>query len=395
VARVADARSMSLRRPFTALVAALVVSTALGGALAQASGNAAARPSVEALISDSLHADHNRSGPNDDQYYSHGRWLSADDSYWPTMTGPATAAAVLYRETRTPWLEHISAATINRAITSYRQPNGSFGVTSNGDDIATMTFASELGRSYLALGNALPHSTRVRWQQALRGAADFLIANGNLAWYTNGNIVLGNAEVMALTYRVTGDPRYYRAYLQAFAFAIAPSQTRWPGYGLHLTKTPSRADGSDGAGYLGEAASPDTTPGFDPEYTMLQLDVASRIYLLMRDTRSLRLTNELTNQLLPHVNRQTWSLNTSGGSRHPELGRKVPFTTPALSILAWQGGRTGLSGLAASQFVVINQQYRAALTFSNQNFYRGLGDQVAPLRQATNDYRGGASHASG
>ena len=102
-----------------------------------------------------------------------------------------------------------------------------------------MTFASELGRSYLALGSALAPAARAEWRGALRRAADFLIANGNLTWYTNGNIVLGNVEIMALAYRVTGQLRYHAAYLRAFAFAISPPQpTAGPRYGLHLHREP-------------------------------------------------------------------------------------------------------------------------------------------------------------
>ena len=241
-----------------------------------------------------LRADHNRSGPGDEQYYADGRWLSGDDDSGRRPLDRATAAAVLYDETRAPWLAKVSVATIDRAIGSYRQPDGSFGGAGTGNDIETMMFASELGRSYLALGRALTQSTRANWRRAMRGAADYLIRNGNLAWYTNGNVVLGNAEVMALTYRVTGEARYHRAYLKAFTFAIAPPQARWAGHGLHLTRTPTRTDGADGAGYLTEAGSHGSPPGFDPEYTALQLDIASRIYLLTRDTRSLRLADELS-----------------------------------------------------------------------------------------------------
>jgi hypothetical protein len=394
LARMPMFTCMAGRRLILALVVALGVSLSVAIAVAAAAGRTEERRSVQALLADSLRADHGRSGPSDDQYYANGRWLSDDDAYWPTTIAPATAAAVLYRQTHAPWLAKVSVATINRAIATYRQTDGSFGETSKGNDIATMVFASELGRSYLALGDALSRETRAEWRGAVRSAADFLISNGNLAWYTNGNIVLGNAEIMALAYRITGEARYHSAYLRAFSFAIAPPQDRWPGFGLHLTKVPVRGDGSDGAGYLAEAPSPDSTPGFDAEYTQLQLDVASRIYLLMRDTRSLQLTNELTNALLPRVDRRTWSLDTSGGTRHPERGRKIPFTTPALSVLAWQGARKGFDRLAKSQFVVVDQQYRSALRYSSANFYRGLGDQLAPILEAASDHRGDAASST-
>jgi hypothetical protein len=368
-----------------AVVAALVLSTCATGALAHAAGHAAARPSVEALIMDSLRAYHDRSSPGDDQYYANGRWYTGDEGYWPAQTGPATAAATLYTTTHEPWLAKLAVATIDRGIRRHQERNGAYGGTP-GLDIATMVFASELGRSYLALGAALPRGTGERWRSSLRRAADFLIKNGNLAWYTNGNIVLGNAEVMALAYRVTGDVRYRSAYATALAFATAPPQARWPGFGLHLTKTPTRADGADGAGYLSEAG-PDRVPGFDVEYTYVQLDVASRLFLLMRDAQTLRLTNELANTVLSRVDHRTWLLDTSGGSRHPDLGRKVPLTTPALSVLAWQGGRSDLARYVDSQLAVVDETYRSALTFSYRNFYRGLGDQLPPILQATFDHR--------
>jgi hypothetical protein len=73
-----------------------------------------------------------------------------------------------------------------------------------------------------------------------------------------------------------------------------------------------------------------------------------------------------------------------------QLLRHVPFTTPGLMVLAWQGGRAELSRHATSQIKVINQQYRAALTFSNENYYRGLGDQIATMLEAADARRGGA-----
>jgi hypothetical protein len=371
---------MTLRCARAAVVLALVAAAA-GGAAAHASGNASVRPSIAALIADSLRADHDRSSPRDGMYYTRGRWRSDDEGHWPANTGPATAAAILYRDSRARWFADVSVATIDRAIARYARPDGSFDGTS-ARDIATMEFASQIGRSYLALGEALPRGTRARWRNALRGAADFLIRNGNLAWYTNGNIALGNAEVMALAHRVTRDARFDRAYRLAFSFAVAPPQPRWAGYGLRVTRTPTRADGADGAAYLGEA-SEGSPPGFDPEYTQLQLDIASRLFLLVRDTRTLRLTNELANVLLPRVDRTSWLLDTSDGTRHPAPGRRVPFTTPALSVLAWQGGRADLARVVGSQLRVVDQQYRSALTFSHRNYYRGLGDQLATILQAT------------
>ncbi len=381
------------RRLIGALVAVLVGCTVAPGASAQPLGKAAARPSVEALIADSLRAYHDRSSPRDKQYYAHGRWHSGDATYWPAQTGPATAAAVLYRVNHDRRLAKLSMATIDRAIAAYQQPNGAYGGTP-GLDIATMIFASQLGRAYIALGAALPPSKRLRWSASLRRAADFLITNGNLAWYTNGNIVLGNAEVMALAYRVTRDTRFRDAYTTAITFAISPPQGRWPGFGLHLTKTPLRADGADGAGYLSEGG-PDAVPGFDVEYTEAQLDIAARLYLLVHDRQTLRLANELANTVLARVDRKTWLLDTSGGSRHPEMGRKVPFTSAALTVLAWQGGRRDLARYADAQLAFVDRTYRSVLSASINNYYRGLGDELPPILQATFDHARALSLAGG
>ena len=388
------ATSVAGIRLIAALIVALTVSFSVAISIAVAAERMEQRRSVEALIADSLRADHHRSGPSDDQYHSNGRWFSGDDSYWPTTIGPATAAAVLYRQTRAPWLAEVSKATINRAIATYRQADGSFGETSKGNDIETMTFASELGRSYLALGEALKPAKRAEWRDALRGAADFLIANGNLAWYTNGNIVLGNAEIMALAYRVTGQARYRSAYLRAFEFAIAPPQDRWPGYGLHLTKAPTRADGADGAGYLAEASSPGAEPGFDPEYTQLQLDIASRIHLLMRDERSLRLTNELTNALLPRsiVAPGCWTRVVALVIRSGTQGA-VHDAGAERACLARSSARD--STVSRPRSSSSSTAIPGRPDVQPQELLSRLGDQVAPILEAVSDRRGGASRSAG
>ena len=61
-------------------------------------------------------------------------------------------------------------------------------------------------------------------------------------------------------------------------------------------------------------------PGFDPEYSLLQLDDASRLYVESGDRRALRLANLLVNALLPRVDAD-WALDTSGGTRRPQEGR--------------------------------------------------------------------------
>jgi hypothetical protein len=241
-----------------------------------------------------------------------------------------------------------------------------------------MTFGVELGNTYLELKPWLGAVTGTKWLRALTGIADFLIANGNLAWYTNGNVNLGNAELFYLAWRASGDPVYWAAYNQAWSFALHPPQVRWPGFGLHLIS--GGAPGGYQAGYLAESGG--GAPGFDPDYTQFQLDILSRLYVLSGDPRVLSVANMLIGALLPRVNTATWTLDTSGGTRHPQQGRLVPFTTPGLAVLGWLGARRELAAMFASQLSAIEHYYLGALTYSSPDMYRGLGTQVAVILQA-------------
>lgn len=340
---------------------------------------------TESLLSTSLASLSTRTGPADPRYFADGVWQSGDDSCWWCQVAPGTAAAVLWKTSgeRDPRLKELAVSTFDRAISDHRNPNGSFGNPTDGPDIVSMMFGVELGTTFLELRSSLSSARRQRWRMALTGAADFLIANGNLSWYTNGNINLGNAELFYLAWRASDDQRYLAAYNSAWNFALHPPQGRWPGFGLHLI--PGQAISASGthlggaAGYLAESGG--AAPGFDPEYAELQLDVVTRLYVLSRDPRALHLADLLVNALLPHVNGQ-WYLNTSGGTRHTQTGRFVPFLTPALIVLGWLGHRPALAHLAASQFSVIDQTYSGACTYTNVGLYRGWGNEVAVILQA-------------
>jgi hypothetical protein len=223
------------------------------------------------------------------------------------------------------------------------------------------------------LGKRLDRKHRTEWTDALRGAVDFLQGNGNYEWYTNGNIALCNATAAAVTWSATGDPRYETIYRHALSFAEDPPVARWPGRGLAMTKNPTRADGSDGAGYLTEAAG-DAKPGFDADYVQVQADFAAVIALVTGDPEAIRLTNLLVNELLPRVFRSTWLLNTSGGSRHPDRGRTVPFTTSALAILA-DRGRPELASLVPAQTAAMGTYIPDD---EGQGAYELWGSRLAP-----------------
>ncbi len=167
---------------------------------------------------------------------------------------------------------------------------------------------------------------------------------------------------MALAERLTGDPRYGAAYEQALAFALTPDQQFWPGYGLVSTATPNRPDGRDGAGYLTENGG--SGPGYDAELTSAQADVATQLFLVNGD---------------PRIDTTAWTLDTSGGTRHPQPGRSVGFNSPVLAVLAWQGGRGDLAPLVSSQIAMIDHNFRGALTYTNAGMYYNLGTEPTTL----------------
>ncbi len=343
-------------------------------------GVSEAHDEFASLIEDSLTELSAKRGPTDPQYFSGGVWRSGDPGCWSCQVGPATAAAALWRENRSDFHRWLAVTTFDTAIRRFRMRNGSFGRADDSPDIATMFFGLELGHSYLLLEPSLERGRARRWRAALAGGADFLIANGNVHWYTNGNINLGNTTLFYLAWRATGHKRFIDAYEESWRFLLNPPQARWPGFGLQYMKRPTAADGRDGAGYLAESGG--EAPGFDPEYTHLQADIASRLFLLSGDPRARRIANLTVNAVLTRT-AADWTVNTSGGSRHGTPGRRVPFNTPALHVMVAQGGRTDLIAKLGGQRAMIDAAFRGALTYSHRNYYRGLGLQAAVMFEST------------
>ena len=252
-----------------------------------------------------------KTGPADSQWYGSGVWHLKKTDCWPCTVGPATLAATLWRvDGRSEsTLFNEAVATFDRTIAARTNANGSFGDTHLPD---TQFFGIELGTTYLLLGNRLGPHHRKAWKASIAAAADYLIRHKELTWETNGNVNLGNTELEWLAWAITGEQRFRDAYELSWRYTIHPPQSRWPGYGLHLTR-PAGPNGDVGAGYLAENGG--SGPGFDPEYTTVQLSVASRAYLLSGDTRFRRLASILWNQLAPRVKRPAWTFDARGGTR--------------------------------------------------------------------------------
>jgi hypothetical protein len=279
-------------------------------------------------------------------------------------------------------MRYDAVQTFSTLIGEHQQADGSFSAmpgTPNPQsaDVDTMFFVSNLGMALWALRPQLSPAEVASWTTAIARGADYLVANGNLSFYTNGNIAIGNSLVMATAYWASGDPKYQSDYNAALSFAIAPPQSRWPGAGLVYTTVPTLSSGVDGAAYFAESGG--GAPGFDADYTQLQLDQLARLYILTSSPTVLRLIELLFNQESPRVNQSTWSLDTSGGTRHPQGGRSVPFTTPALAILGLYGGRGDLAGLIHIHTVSIERSFASYTTYWSPGAQYGFGAEAASL----------------
>jgi hypothetical protein len=372
---------MLARRAASLALAAALAVTPLGSSAAHAEPlDRSSRARIVGLLSDSIRALSMQSSASDPRYFSGGVWLSGQDDCFRCNVGPGVAAAAVAATTGDKLALDLAIQTFDHAIAAHGRADGSFGPPAAGEtgpDIQTMMFANELGTALIALTPQLDPDRIHVWTSALTGAADFLIRNNNLSYYTNGNIVLGNAITMALAYRVTTNGAYQGAYQQALAFAINPDLQRWGGHGLIYTATPTRSDGSDGAAYLTESGG--LGPGYDAEYTALQADMATRLFWVNGDQRVSRLMNLFMNQLRPRIDTTAWTIDTSGGTRHPQANRVVGFYSPVLAVLALQGGRADLAPLVSSQVASMDQGFRGALTYSSPGMYFSLGSEPASL----------------
>lgn len=320
------------------------------------------------------------------RYFRDGVWTTTDvpGPWEKTDAGPPLAAARLWAATgKTDAVAFGQAvSTYETAMATRQAADGMFG----SDPIASTWFANSLGQAYLLLKDRLSAAQRSAWSSSIARAADYLTASTNAAYYPNGNIAVSYAELFYLAYAATGDARFSTAYDKALLNAYHPRQDMYPGRGWVQTKAATKADGSDGAGYFTEQGSGGV--GFDAEYTMSQLDVASNLWLASKDPRALVMTNELLNQLLPRVTDRTtdprfprhYMLDTSNGTRHTEASRYVLFDTPAVALLAWSGKRPDLVAMSVGQVTDVNTYFREELGWpSNPVHYADLGRDVGAM----------------
>jgi hypothetical protein len=368
----------SSRRLVAVTVALAVYAATLLAPSAQAAMHGAASPTpyqtaaqtINALAAQVVASYQQKSSPTDTRYYSNGLWVSDDMGCWPCNIGPAVADAILARgdSARIP----VVVASFNRALRDHQAADGSFVGGFDSPGIQTAEFVPELGVALIALGSQLDAATRAAWTSAITRGADYLIASGDTTWYANGNVNLQYAEVLYLAWRFSGQQRYADAYQAEWNFVTNPPAPRWSGYGLVLTKTPNKPDGSDGAGYLTEQGS--GAPGFDPEYTELQLDTAAALYVFSHDARALRLMNLLLNQEWPRIG-PTFTLDATGGSRHSLY---TAFMSSGLALLV-RYGRSDLAARLPAQTARIVSEYQTYMVYTHRNYYFGLSRWLMPV----------------
>ena len=307
-----------------------------------------------------------------ERYYADGVWQNGDDSCWYCNLGPAVGAAYLSRTE--PAMREMAVDSFNTAIGEYREPNGSF----EGGSIPGAAFAIMLGLTYMQLGSELDSATRALWQEALAGIADYMVSNHDATWYANGNINCSYAAAFYFAWRATGEQKYLEDYEHELTFVEAPPTPMWQGSGLVITEQPTEADGANGSGYLTEGSP----PGWDPEYSHLQLDWLSALYSVSGDPRVLHLLNLILNQELTRVNPSTFMLDAYGGTRKNEM---IPFTSAALPLLVIDGYRPDLASLLPAAFGRLSLEYRESFRYTEHNFYRGVALWLVPVLLASSD----------
>jgi hypothetical protein len=315
-----------------------------------------------------------KSGPTDPRYWLDDSFLATDgDPCWYCYDSAAVLAAVISDERHgsAGW-RRIAIDTFSTAVGRYQLPDGEFESNGLPDSVGTALFMAELGIVYLELREWLTPQKRSLWVNAVTRAANWLISAGQTTYYINGNVNLLQTEDLWLAHALTRDGRYLQAYNREWQFTLDPPRPRWAGYGLIYTKIPARSDPLSGAAYLTESVE-GGKPGFDPSYTLAQLDDATSLYVLTRDPRYLELMSLLFNKDRPLVS-PGYILDGYGGSRKDDL---VPFTTAAPAVMVMSGARRDLLHFLLKQFVTIQQQYVEALSFSSVYFYKGLASDLS------------------
>lgn len=134
-----------------------------------------------------------------------------------------------------------------------------------------------------------------------------------------------------------------------------------------------------------------TKPGLDWGYLQLQLSFVTRAWLISADARWLKLMNLMRNKVNERLNRSTWTLDATGGTRQ---NIATAWLTHAEHALVLKAGRADIT-LAdlASQITTatsgMEANYRSQfLTNGALAYYRGVGLELGAVLMSMPDWPG-------
>jgi hypothetical protein len=226
---------------------------------------------------------------------------------------------------------------------------------------------------------------RTRWATQIGRALDYTAGNGDLAYYTNGNIMFLKLVGFELGAWATDDADRRQDVEDLWEFTVDPTAwslahgnpNYWRGCG-YIEETP-------GKGYFSETTTTGNsinhtgTNRLDWIYTNAQAHYAALGYLLFGDSRYLSYSQACIAKMRDRFNFTTCQFEYSGGSRNAGPGVRN-INGEQLGIAGWiPGDATN----AADASLAINHadngmdtDFRRYLNTTHSTFVRGFGLSV-------------------
>jgi hypothetical protein len=267
--------------------------------------------------------------------YKDGVWLPAryNQPEWGKYQNAAVAAAALGTlPDGTAAQRQMAIDTINTSIARHQLPNGDFdnGTAASGSGGVNNGFLVEgLGLAAWTLRDSVPPETLKAWAQSVGRYANYL-QKGDAQWYSNGNINIRYAVIMLEAHqlaKLTGDPNtqaYWDQYVAQRDFLVNPGAKtaasavpKWKTYGKYSSGSSmwfSEGPSSDPLKTLPCVNGMNPCNGFDPNYTMAQLEDALIAGTIGGDNQFWQ--GVITGEFAALKNRiSNGNLNASNGSR--------------------------------------------------------------------------------
>lgn len=304
---------------------------------------------------------------------STGAWVTPNTDCWACVQGGLSSAeAASWTRTSDPTALANAIRGIEAGIHSQGADGGwlapaSYTTDTQSEPDRTTFFADEEAATFFVVYSKLTDAQRTAWRASIASAAKYLTPTAT-GWYTNGNINLGQAELLYLAWKATGDSTLKDSFEAAWAFLMNPGATsaKWVQYGYRQT--------SFGGCYLTETGSFGT--GWDPNYTILQLNIASRLFLLTGEQRFGDLASCMLKQEMSRVSTTDWSMDQAGGTRHST--GSVGFDTSAFAVLALHDSRSDLQSSIAPALDAGERYFNTA-----SYWFRALGTDFSVSELAT------------